>query len=147
MNHPLPEDHPQARWLWPWPPQPTRDFLARLSAQPDFKSGPGADQSTLVFRIFLTAETEDGHARETLRRLAAAWGYPELPPESLLDVRTRPIRLNPIAPAYIEVPVAVLPTQAAAEYANQVGSAAEALPPPPTKTRRSPPWPTPWKSP
>lgn len=118
MNQALPENRPETQWLWPWPPQPTREFFSALGAQEDFKPGPGPDHSTLVFRILLSEETSDDRARQVLARQAGAWGFPPLKPEQLLAVRARPIRLNAVSPAFIEATVAVLPTNVALGYFN-----------------------------
>lgn len=115
---PLPENHPEAQWHWPWPPERAREFFAALGAAQSFTPGPGPEQSTLRFMIFLTEETDDATAQALLAKQAAAWGFPGLAPEQLETVRARPVRLGPKTAAFIAVPVAILPASAAAEYGS-----------------------------
>lgn len=115
---PLPENHPQAQWLWPWPPERAREFFAALGAAQSFTPGPEPDQSTLLFMVFLTEETDDATAQALLAKQAGAWSFPQLTLEQLASVQAKPVRLGRAAAAFIAVPIAVLPTNAAAEYGS-----------------------------
>lgn len=123
-----PDEHPEAQWLWPWSKEQTRDFFAGLQAGQQLIPGPEPELALLQYIVICQDELTDELARDNIALLAVIHGLPPLKPEDRQKVTATTIQLGPLTAACIQITVAVVPADPAADRQPNLAGMTPVLP-------------------